>query len=88
MHVATVTSKGQVTVPKPVRTRLGLAAGSQLRFRVNQAGETVVEVQPVDLMSLCGVIRWDGAPVSLQDMDDAIAASAVEKVQQTSETDS
>jgi antitoxin PrlF len=88
MHVATVTSKGQVTVPKPVRTRLGLSAGSQLRFRVNQAGETVVEVQPVDLMSLCGVIRWNGAPVSLQDMDDAIADSAVEKLQLTSEEDS
>jgi antitoxin PrlF len=29
---ATVTSKGQVTLPKAVRTRLGIEAGSRIRF--------------------------------------------------------
>jgi AbrB family looped-hinge helix DNA binding protein len=31
---ATVTSKGQVTLPKGLRDRLGLKQGSRIRFRV------------------------------------------------------
>jgi antitoxin PrlF len=29
----TVTSKGQVTIPKPVRDHLGIGPGSQIAFR-------------------------------------------------------
>jgi AbrB family looped-hinge helix DNA binding protein len=32
MTVAKVTSKGQITVPKHVRTKLGLATGDELEF--------------------------------------------------------
>ena len=32
MADATITSKGQVTIPKPVRDRLGLKAGDQVEF--------------------------------------------------------
>jgi antitoxin PrlF len=40
-HIATVTSKGQITVPLAVRKRLGLKEGDQLEF-VNEGGATVV----------------------------------------------
>jgi AbrB family looped-hinge helix DNA binding protein len=37
-----VTSKGQVTVPKKVRDALGLAPGSRVEFDVNRQGEVIV----------------------------------------------
>jgi antitoxin PrlF len=40
-NVATVTSKGQVTVPLAVRNRLGLKEGDRLAF-INKGGEIVL----------------------------------------------
>jgi AbrB family looped-hinge helix DNA binding protein len=36
--VTTVTSKGQVTVPKPVRERLGIVPGSKVVFELSEDG--------------------------------------------------
>lgn len=38
----TVTSKGQVTIPKPVRDLLGLAAGSAVEFRLTPEGQVLL----------------------------------------------
>ncbi|MGA4635183.1 AbrB/MazE/SpoVT family DNA-binding domain-containing protein [Pseudomonas solani] len=38
----TVTSKGQVTIPKPIRDALGLHPGMSVEFSVNQQGEVVL----------------------------------------------
>lgn len=38
----TLTSKGQVTIPKHIRDRLGLKPGSRLIFDVNKDGELVL----------------------------------------------
>ena len=38
MLKAKLTSKGQVTIPKAVRERLGLVTGDQLRFHVQDDG--------------------------------------------------
>jgi antitoxin PrlF len=37
-----VTSKGQVTIPKKVRDRLGIVAGSAVAFELTDAGEVVL----------------------------------------------
>jgi antitoxin PrlF len=37
-----VTSKGQVTIPKKVRDRLGIEAGSAVAFELTEAGEVVL----------------------------------------------
>ncbi len=39
----TVTSKGQVTIPKPVRDHLGIGPGSQVTFRRVADGSIVIE---------------------------------------------
>jgi antitoxin PrlF len=39
----TVTRKGQVTIPKPVRDHLGIAPGSQVAFRRAADGSIVIE---------------------------------------------
>jgi len=41
---ATVTSKGQVTIPKRIREKLGLEAGSELEFVLESDGS--VRVRP------------------------------------------
>lgn len=38
----TLTSKGQVTIPKQVRDALDLTAGSEVEFAVNRDGEVVL----------------------------------------------
>jgi AbrB family looped-hinge helix DNA binding protein len=40
--MSTLTSKGQVTLPKPLRDKLGLKPGSEVDFVMNAAGEVVV----------------------------------------------
>ena len=38
----TLTVKGQVTIPKPIRDALGLKPGSQMNFAVNREGDVVL----------------------------------------------
>jgi antitoxin PrlF len=38
-----VTSKGQVTIPKPVRDHLGIVPGSEVEFRRTEDGSIVIE---------------------------------------------
>lgn len=38
----TLTSKGQVTIPKQIRDALGLVPGSAIDFGIDNAGEVVV----------------------------------------------
>jgi antitoxin PrlF len=42
---ATVTSKGQVTLPSELRKRLGIKKGSRIRFSIPASGP--VQVEPV-----------------------------------------
>ncbi len=41
MHT-TLTSKGQVTIPKPIRDALGLQPGQAVAFAINALGEVVL----------------------------------------------
>jgi AbrB family looped-hinge helix DNA binding protein len=39
----TVTTKGQVTIPKPIRDFLGLVPGSQVVFEYGPSGEVILK---------------------------------------------
>lgn len=39
---SSVTTKGQVTIPKPIRDALGLKPGSEVDFQVNERGQIVL----------------------------------------------
>jgi len=73
---ATVTAKGQVTLPVEVRRRLGLRAGSKLEFIV--IDDERLEAIPVSetVSSLKGMVPKPKRPLSLTDMDKAIAKGA------------
>lgn len=73
MPTATMTSKGQITVPQTVRAALGLYAGTKVDFVPVAGGFKVVPLQSAS--TLKG--RFAGRvtrPVSIKEMDEAIAA--------------
>lgn len=41
-HLRALTSKGQVTVPKEIRDRLGLGPGALVRFRIDAGGNVSI----------------------------------------------
>jgi antitoxin PrlF len=49
---ATVTSKGQVTLPSQLRKRLGLRKGSRIRFTVSASGTVAIESVRYNLKDL------------------------------------
>jgi AbrB family looped-hinge helix DNA binding protein len=72
MATATVTSKGQITIPKEIRTALELEAGDRVAFRVESDGRVVLEPETLDLMSLFGTLKPEHRGVTVQDMNKAI----------------
>ncbi len=76
MPAATMTSKGQITIPKEVRDALGLEAGNRIAFEVREDGVVEMHPETVDLLSLCGIFKPSVKGVSLADMDLAIRQGA------------
>lgn len=71
---ATLTSKGQITLPKEIRDRLGLDAGSILDFEL-RADDTITvrQVKP-DARRLRGLLKSPHAVApTIEQMDQAIA---------------
>ena len=73
MAAATLTTKGQITIPIAVRVALGLEAGDRVEFVQMEPGhfELVAATQPVS--SLKGLVGKPAKAVSLADMNAAIA---------------
>jgi AbrB family looped-hinge helix DNA binding protein len=79
MSTSTVTSKGQITLPRDVRQALGLGVGDKVDFVEVEGGFKIVPLRK-DVRGLKG--RFAGRvkrPVTIQDMDDAIAQAAAER---------
>jgi AbrB family looped-hinge helix DNA binding protein len=72
-----ITSKGQATIPKPIRDHLGLKPGDRVRFFIQPDGRVVI-LPNIPASALRGIVpKRKGCPVSLKEMDEAIAAGAV-----------
>jgi AbrB family looped-hinge helix DNA binding protein len=79
MPTATVTSKGQITIPKEIRETVGLQAGHRVSFEIREDGVVEMHPETVDLMSLCGIIKPAVRGVTLEAMDDAIRRAVTRK---------
>lgn len=79
MSTATVTSKGQITIPADVRNDLGLHAGSRLMFVRMDNGAYEIVPATGSVTSLKGLVLPPEKPLTLEQMDDAIAAAAAEE---------
>ena len=73
MASSTLTSKGQITLPKQIRQRLNVAAGDRIDFVVEENGQVVVRPALSRLKQLRGMLRdRSRKPVRIDQMDDAI----------------
>jgi len=72
MTVATMTSKGQITIPKDVRDELGLEPGMKVDFVRVGAGEYRLRPRNLGVADLFGILKYDGPSLSIEEMNEAI----------------
>lgn len=73
---ATITSKGQVTLPKELRKRLGIKRGSRIRFSIPTTGAVKIEPVLFDLEDLWRMADQGGQAdgvMTFEEMDTAKA---------------
>ena len=73
---ATVTSKGQVTLPKELRRRLGIQRGSRVRFSISARGAVRVEPVLYDLEDLWRMADLSGQANGVMTFEEMNAAKA------------
>jgi antitoxin PrlF len=76
MPQATLTSKGQITLPKEVREGLGVGTGDRVDFVETAKGVYTVVAAARDIRDLKGVIAKPPRPVTVEAMSRAIAKRA------------
>jgi AbrB family looped-hinge helix DNA binding protein len=76
---ATVTDKGQITIPKHVREQLRLHAGHKVRFSVEGASRAVMIPVGTRLSDLAGMLGKPKRSATLEEMDEAIRQAAVDR---------
>lgn len=74
MTTTTLTTKGQLTLPKAMRDELKLKPGDKIDFVKSERGEYIVRPANKDVRELFGCLAhlYKGPPVSIEDMDKGI----------------
>ena len=80
MPTATVTSKGQVTLPIETRRKLRIGPGTKLDFFENAAGETVLKPKHGDIRDLKGIVKYKGPPKTLEEIDAGIGQAISDRL--------
>lgn len=82
INAITLSSKGQVVLPKHIRTRHNWQAGMTLELEETPEGlllKTARPFPPTELDQVFGMAKARGRKRSLADMDAAVAAEAVRR---------
>lgn len=77
--MATLTSKGQITVPKRVREALAVQPGDKIAFRIHDDGSVTVEAETVELGQLRGAIKPKVHGITVEDMNATIRSTAARR---------
>lgn len=73
MSAATVTSKGQITIPKSVRKALGVDSGDRIEFIEVAQGEFAIVAATHSVKELNGILRRRrGKPMSIEQINATI----------------
>lgn len=81
---STLTSKGQITLPKEIRDQLGLAAGAILDFQVQPDRTISVRAVRPDARRIRGLLKSPHAgPLTVEQMDEGIAKHLGERYART-----
>lgn len=66
---ATLTSKGQTTIPKEIRESLGMKAGDRMTFTLMPDGTVVMRVKTKSITQLAGLLYKKGRkPVPIEQL--------------------
>ena len=77
---ATLTSRGQLTIPKPTRDQLRLHAGDRLEILVQENGHVEMVPKKSSMTELRGMVTPPVTGVTLDDMERAVAKGACARV--------
>ena len=69
--ISTISSKGQITIPKQVRKTLRLEPGDKIEFLVDTEGSVTILPVTQDITRLKGMVQAK-RPVSIDEMNRAI----------------
>jgi len=70
MSLATMTTKGQTTIPKDIRDGLGLRPKDQINFTMMADGTVIMRAKKRSITELQGLLTPpDGVTVSIEDMN-------------------
>jgi antitoxin PrlF len=72
-----ITAKGQATIPKAIREYLGVKPGDRIKFFLHPNG-SVVLLPKLPAAALRGMLKTPRPPVTIEEMDEAIASGAAE----------
>jgi antitoxin PrlF len=78
MARATITSKGQITIPKEVRDRLGLKPGDHVEIYLEPDGRAVIE-RTIKLEELIGILPRPKKALTVEEINQAIAEAAAKR---------
>lgn len=83
MAVATMTSKGQLTIPKELRDLLGLKAGDRVEFVPGDDGAVTMRRAKIQsITDLFGILPAGPVPPTREEMKDVVAEAVAEHVTQ------
>jgi antitoxin PrlF len=77
MPRSTLTSKGQITLPKQVREKLALDTGDPIDFVIQPNGDVLLKPAKFDIKKLQGILKSrKKRAVSLEEMNEAVRSKA------------
>ncbi len=76
---ATVTAKGQITIPKALREQLHLSQGDRVEFILEEDGVVRMLPRLASVKNLKGMLPKPDKPVSLEEMDEAIVTAVTHR---------
>ena len=79
MSESTISSKGQVTIPKAIRMRMHLKAGDRLRFVVEADGSVRLAAATRDVSTLRDILPRPKRCATVDDMQSAIRRRAAKR---------
>ena len=74
MIESTITDAEQVTLPDSVREALDVKTGDRLRYYIIEGEVRVVKAGPISRLK--GALKYDGPPVSIEEMNMTISEGA------------
>ena len=76
----TLSSKGQITIPKQIRNRLGLKAGDRVTWAITDSGEIKITPKTKSALAIGGCLKHLSRrkPVSVEQMNRSIKKAAAE----------